>query len=130
MRAKMKICEEHGIAFTFQGSLSGFDALEAPDICGLLSNAYDNAIEACLPQEKAYIHTKVSTTRNYTVVQIVNSVEKKVSLHGNHAATTKGDKKSHGYGIDIMKRIASKYNGSCTMHCDGQEFSVKIVVLT
>lgn len=130
VRAKMKVCEGHGITFTFQGSLSGFDTLEAPDICGLLSNAYDNAIEACLSQENAYIHTKVSTTRNYTVVQIVNSIEKKVSLHGNHAGTTKTDKKSHGYGIDIMKRIAYKYNGNCTLHCDGQEFSVKIVVLT
>lgn len=77
VRAKMKVCEGHGITFTFQGSLSGFDTLEAPDICGLLSNAYDNAIEACLSQENAYIHTKVSTTRNYTVVQIVNSIEKR-----------------------------------------------------
>lgn len=130
VRSKMKVCEEHGIAFTFEGSLAGFDALEAPDICGLLSNAYDNAIEACLPQNNAYIHTKINTTHNYTVVLISNSVEKKVSLHGNHAATTKKDKKAHGYGIDIMKRIAYKYNGSCTLHCDGQEFSLKIVVLT
>lgn len=128
--SKMKICEEHGIAFTFGGSFRNLDALTAPDICGLLSNAYNNAIEACLPQSGAYIHTKVTSTRNYTVIRIVNSVEKKVAIRSNSAATTKKDKKSHGYGIDIMKRTAHKYNGSCTLHCDDHEFEVKIVILT
>lgn len=129
VRSKMKICEEHGIDFTFTGALTGLEHMTAPDICGLFSNAYDNAIEACLPQTGAYIHTTINTTRNYTVVQIVNSVEKKVVIRSNSAATTKKDRKSHGYGIDIMKRIAYKYNGSCSLHCDNGEFTVKITLL-
>lgn len=128
--SKMKVCETHGISFTFEGSLKNLDAMTAPDICGLLSNAYDNAIEACLNQQDAYIHTKVSVTRNYTVIRIVNSVQKQVPIRGNGAVTTKKDKKSHGYGIDIMKRIAHNYNGSCTFRCDDHEFEVKIVLLT
>lgn len=130
VRAKMKICQEQGIDFSFTGSLSGFDALEAPDICSLLSNAYDNAIESCTSQENAYIRTTVHTTPNYTAVQIVNSVPQKVSIRNNRTASTKGDKRAHGYGIDIMRRIADKYHGSCTLHCDKREFRVKIVVLT
>lgn len=129
VRSRMKICEEHGIDFTFTGALTGLEHMTAPDICGLLSNAYDNAIEACLPQTGAYIHTTINTTRNYTVVQIVNSVEKKVAIRSNSASTTKKDRKSHGYGIDIMKRIAYKYNGSCSLHCDNREFTVKITLL-
>lgn len=129
VRSRMKACEEHGIDFAFDGSLAGLEHMTAPDICGLLSNAYDNAIEACLPQTGAYIHTKISTTRNYTVVQIVNSVEKKVAIRSNSAVTTKKDRKSHGYGIDIMKRIAYKYSGSCSLHCDSKEFTVKITLL-
>lgn len=128
--SKMKVCEEHGITFTFEGSLKNLKVMTAPDICGLFANAYDNAIEACLPQSEAYIHTKVSTTRNYTVIQIINSVEKRVTIRSNSAATTKKDKKAHGYGIDIMKGIAHKYNGSCTLRCDDHEFEVKIVLLT
>lgn len=126
----MKICEERGIDFTFTGALSGFDALDAPDICSLLSNAYDNAIEACMSQENAYIRTTVHTTPNHTAIQIVNSVSKKVSIRNNRAASSKRDKAAHGYGIDIMRRIAYKYGGSCTLHCDKREFTVKIVVLT
>ena len=130
VNSKMKICEEHNITFTFEGSLTKIKNVTDPDICGLLSNAYNNAIEACLPQKDAYIHTKVNTSRNYTVIQITNPIEKKVSIRGNRIPTTKGDKKSHGYGIEIMQQIAKKYNGSCSLHSTDTEFEVKIVLLT
>lgn len=129
VRSKLKIAKEHGIDFTFHGSLANLQFMDAPDICGLLANAYDNAIEACLPQENPYICTNVSSTRNYTVIQITNSVTGKISVRGNHISTTKKDKSSHGYGIDIMKRIAHKYNGSCTLSSSDSEFFVKIVLL-
>ncbi|MCM1216911.1 MAG: ATP-binding protein [Lachnospiraceae bacterium] len=126
---KAAVCEEHGIAFTFDGSLANLKDMTAPDICGLLSNAYNNAIEACLPQQNTYIHTKVNSTRNYTVIQITNPVEKKVTVRSNRIPTTKADKKSHGYGIEIMSQIARKYGGSCSLHCSEKEFEVKIVLL-
>lgn len=128
--AKTKTCQKYGIDFTFTGTLSGFSALDAPDICSLLSNAYDNAIEACIRQPNAYIRTTVHTTPNYTAIQIANSVSKKVSVRNNRTASTKKDKTAHGYGIDIMRRIAHKYGGSCTLHCDRQEFTLKLVMLT
>ncbi len=136
--SKRRVCEEAGIAFTFAGTMKNLDALTAPDICGLLANAYDNAIEACREyqaglqsgQPEAYIRTQVSTTRNYTVIEIVNPVLKAVPIRGNRVSTTKKDKKAHGYGIEIMKQIAERYNGSCTVRCDGKEFQTKIVLLT
>lgn len=127
--SKSRICEVNGIAFEFSGTLKNMGVMAAPDICGLLANAYDNAIEACLAQPERYIRTKVSTTRNYTVIEIVNPVQKKVSVRGS-MPTTKKDRKAHGYGIEIMKQIAGRYNGSCTIGCDGKEFRLKIVLLT
>ena len=128
--AKRRACEEYGIDFAFTGTMQNLNAMTAPDICGLLANAYDNAIEACLVQTEGYIRTEVRTTRNYTVIEIVNSVEKKVAVRGNSVATTKKDRKTHGYGIEIMKQIAQRYSGSCTICCNGKEFCVKIVLLT
>lgn len=128
--SKRRLCDSHEIEFDFSGSLENLRMMDAPDICGLLANAYDNAIEACMGQDKAYIRTKVNTTRNYTVIEIVNSTKGKVPVRGNSVATTKKDRKSHGYGIEIMKQIAGRYHGDCSIHCDGKEFAVKIVLLT
>lgn len=128
--SKSRVCEANGIAFDFSGTLKNLGAMTSPDICGLLANAYDNAIEACLPQPESYIRTRVSATRNYTVIEIVNPVEKNVSVRGAAMPTTKKNKKDHGYGIEIMKQIAGRYGGDCTIHCDGKEFRLKIVLLT
>ncbi|MCM1308852.1 MAG: GHKL domain-containing protein, partial [Butyrivibrio sp.] len=127
---KRKLCEERGIEFTFEGMLNGMGNMKESDVCGLLANAYDNAIEACASQSGAYVRTRVNSTRNYTVIEIANPVEKKVSVRKNGVPTSKRDKRAHGYGIEIMKQIARRYKGSCTLSCDDKEFRVKIVLLT
>ncbi|MGN0341188.1 MAG: sensor histidine kinase [Roseburia sp.] len=126
---KMKIATEAGIDFSFQGSFSSLEHLDGPDICGLLANAYDNAIEACSGQENAYIRTSAAATKNYITIEIRNSVSKKVRISDNHVTTTKADKSAHGYGSEIMKRIAGKYHGKCTFSCSDTEFSVTIFLL-
>ncbi len=130
IRSKLKIAQEHGIDFTFSGSLAQLNQMDAPDICGLFANAYDNAIEACLTQKNPYIRTMISTTQNYTVIQIINSIQNKITIRDNRIVTTKKDKQSHGYGIDIMKRITHKYNGKFTLRSSDNELTVKIVLLT
>ena len=131
LRSKMQLASSRNILFEFDGTLEALRNLDAPDICGLLSNAYDNALEACADIPDAYIRTKVSTTPNYTVIQITNPVKQKVPIHNNSATTTKVEEKhTHGYGMDIMKRIACKYRGHCTFECSEEEFTVKIRLLT
>lgn len=129
LRSKMQLALQNHIRFDFTGTLEALGKLEAPDICGLLSNAYDNALEACASIPNAYIHTKVNNTSNYIVIQITNPVLKRIVINNNRMTTTKKEKHSHGYGTDIMKRIAAKYKGSCTFECTDNEFTVKIRLL-
>lgn len=130
IHAKRNIAQQAGINFCFEGTLTGLSALSEPDICGLLANAYDNAIEACLSQENAYIHTKANTTKNHTYIKICNSVPMKKRIHNNQLKTTKEDKRNHGYGLEIMKQIAHKYHGSCDISSTDTEFIVEIMLLT
>ncbi|MCI5621565.1 MAG: GHKL domain-containing protein [Lachnospiraceae bacterium] len=127
---KMKIATEAGIDFSFQGNFSSLEHMDGPDICGLLANAYDNAIEACLGQENAYIRTSAAATKNYITIEIRNSVAKKIRISNNRVTTTKADRNAHGYGLEIMKRIAGKYHGKCAFFCSDTEFSVTIFLLT
>lgn len=130
LRSKMKLAMDHNISFEFNGTLEALKKLEAPDICGLLSNAYDNALDACASIPNAYIRTRVSTTPNYTVIQITNPVLEKVHIRNNRVGTTKKEPHDHGYGMEIMKRIARKYHGECLFECTDTEFEVKIRLLT
>lgn len=130
LASRQKKAEENNIRFTFEGSLSGLAALSEPDICSLLANAYDNAMEACLCQSDAYIYTKANTTKNYTSIEIRNSVPRKLKIHNNRLATTKPDKQNHGYGIEIMKQISQRYHGCCTISSSESEFILDISLHT
>ena len=126
INSKMELALQRNITFDFNGSLEGLRRLDAPDICGLLSNAYDNALEATLPDTGACIRTEVNTTANFLVIRISNPVTAKVPIEGNRLSTTKTERHSHGYGTDIMRRIAAKYKGNCAFECTDTEFTVKI----
>ena len=128
IHSKKKLAEDANITFTFTGNLSGLNAISDPDICGLLANALDNAIEACIPQEHAYIHTKANSTKNHTFIEVRNSIPKRIKIHHNSLKTTKDDKYNHGYGIEIMKQIAHKYHGSCEITSSHTEFIVTIIL--
>lgn len=128
LTTRKKIAEDNSISFTYEGSLSRLDILSAPEICSLLANAYDNAIEACSKQTNAFIHTKANTTNHFTSIEIRNSVNKKPRIHGNRIATTKPDKKNHGYGIAIMEQIVKKYHGQLTISSTKSEFILKIIL--
>lgn len=130
LHTKMNTAQQAGIDFCFDGTLMGLSTLSEPDICGLLANAYDNAIEACQAQENAYIHTKANTTKNHTYIEIRNSISSKKRIRNNQLKTTKDDKKNHGFGLEIMKQIAHKYHGSCEISSTDTEFIVEITLLT
>jgi len=123
---RMEIAMQKGIDFKFNGSLSGISGMPAPDICSLLSNALDNAIEACENVENPYLYVDANSTKYFTSVSVRNPVIVKRHIHGNKISSTKKDKKSHGYGITIMQEIANKYHGKCLISCSQLEFSLRI----
>lgn len=126
LRDKVQHATGQSVEFSFQGSLDPLHFMEAQDICGLLGNAYDNALEACVGQENAYVKTIVNRTKNFITIVICNSVAEKVSIKNNHISTTKKDTVSHGLGIPNMKLIVRKYHGKCTLECTDREFRFKV----
>lgn len=82
--------------------ISGYDLLI------LLSNLFDNAIEASCQAEKKEIRYKVICNEYNFVVRIENTfVEEKF----NDFKTTKSNKNKHGQGLDKIKEIVEKYDG-------------------
>ena len=83
--------------------------IEAIDICVILGNALDNAIEACerIKDVKKYIKISVIYEGDSILFKIENSVpkSKKISLK-----TSKTDKGNHGFGLENIKHALSKYN--------------------
>jgi sensor histidine kinase YesM len=80
------------------------------DLCVLLGNIIDNAIEACEKcLEGKYIEVSTRMNENNIFIEVYNTISmpfKDISFK-----TQKEDKDNHGYGIKSIKEIVSRYDG-------------------
>lgn len=112
----------------FQGALSQ-DSLLPTDLCVILGNTLDNAIEACekLPAE---VEKAISITCNcssgFLFLSICNPVAEKVVVNNNHITTTKENKTLHGFGLYSLNSVVKKYEGEVKLTATDDYFTVDI----
>ncbi|MBQ7714733.1 MAG: GHKL domain-containing protein [Clostridia bacterium] len=93
------------------------------DLCNLLGNMFDNAIQAakdCSSSRK--IMLDINSEHSALNISMLNTVEKPVMIENPKLITTKKDKELHGFGTKIIRELAEKYNGSVDFYdtSDGQ----------
>lgn len=86
-------------------------ALPPEDLCTLLLNMLDNAIEAAAKVDGGWVRIRIKTTGGYLAVLCENSYDGTLQTddHGR-LRSTKPDAASHGFGLQQMQRIASRYD--------------------
>lgn len=97
------------------------------DLCVLLGNAFDNAIEACekiQPQEKI-ISLEMSSVHQALFISISNPL---LSPVADDFPSTKRDAENHGFGLKSIQYIAEKYNGTVNIRTQQQKFDLEIVL--
>lgn len=101
---------------------------EENDVCLVLANAIENAINACseLPEEKRYINISAEYEGNHRLlVSVENPCSYTLRFDENGLpATSDHPQRSdeHGIGLRSVKRIAEKYNGFLQCMLENGEF--------
>ena len=90
---------------------SELDSFGDADICVLLANLLDNAIEASEKVSDPQISIRVADNKNYTCIEIKNKIDGSVIPKNNKLITTKNDKDNHGIGMYSIAQIVDKYDG-------------------
>lgn len=131
LTGKSITCQKHNIELTcvVDGKLLNF--MHVMDICTILGNALDNAIECEIQikeQEKRLIHVEVLSKKEFIVLRFENYFEGKLEFEDNLPTTTKANKEYHGYGIKSIQYTAKKYNGWTTVNKKGNWFELTIVI--
>lgn len=112
LNAKAKTLEENNIPFTVSCSLPERTKMDPMDLCSLLSNLIDNAIEHCIanPNPKNFVRISVkSPSEENFIVRIENYAK----INGkSFPKTTKTNGELHGLGMEIIRAIATKYEGT------------------
>lgn len=90
---------------------SDFDNFNDVDICVLIANLLDNAIEASNNIENPFISLSIRNEKNYLCIMIKNKIEYSVIENNENLKTTKSDKSKHGLGLYSISQIVEKYDG-------------------
>lgn len=106
--------------------------LKDEELCILLTNLLENALEACRampPAQDRFISLGVFSDGEHLHITCENStdVNAVVSTDGT-IHTSKSDAKSHGYGLPAMRRIIEKHYGAMHTSCADGRFTVKITL--
>lgn len=102
---------------------------EENDVCLVLANAIDNAINACaaLPEEKRYINISAAYEDGHRLlIAVENPCSHSLEFDENSLPVTDEHSpehsEEHGIGLRSVKRIAEKYNGFLRCMLENGEF--------
>lgn len=124
---KTERAEKIGAEIQFQGIV--FEDIPAADLCTIMANALDNAIEACEKisgDEPKIISVKCSYIKHIQFIWISNPVAEDVRITNNAVETSKADKNIHGIGLYNIRRTVAKYEGEFEISCKDKLFVMDI----
>lgn len=129
---KNAYCIKHGITLTCIANGRLLDQIDTMDLCSLLGNSLDNAIEAVSQianPEKRLIDLRITQKGNLVVYNIRNYTEAQPKLeNGALPESTKQDtSRPHGYGLRSIEQIAKRYNATMNLSVKNNWFSLTVM---
>lgn len=129
---KNAYCIAHQIDFTCIADGKLLNKIDTMDLCSLVGNALDNAIESAekiSDTKKRLIKLRLTQKAGFIVFTVDNYTEAQIELTAEKLPkTTKKDALSHGYGLKSIQRIAAKYAGTMTIKNNNHWFSLRILL--
>ena len=128
LKAKYREAYAAGIDIEMVHSDLSGSVLGDEDMVVLLSNLFDNAIEAASKcKEDKFIRVEIKAESGHMNVIMENSYCESVMIKGDHFDTTKKeDTENHGYGLSNIKDIVRKYGGGYDITYDKNVFRISI----
>ena len=118
-----------GIEFAADINILADIKVQPEDLSICLGNLLDNAIEATkeLTEEKR-IDLQICVDGNNLFIDVRNKYQNHRQKENGRYLTSKKNDKQHGYGLEIVKQIVSKYEGDLHIKDKNQKFEVEVVL--
>ena len=100
LNSKISLAQKNGIAIDYQAKCPETLAVSDIDLCALIGNLLDNAVESCekLTAEKPFIRLYMSNATNETVRK----------MDSEYISQKRGN---HGHGLKRINLVVEKYGG-------------------
>lgn len=129
LNAKLAIAEKGQIRIHCDASIPPQLHVSDLDLCVILGNLLDNAIESCRkiknPDER-FIRVYIGILKKQLYISITNATSETVKQRTHHYFTTKrGD---HGHGLKRVDQVVKKYDGYLNRQNEPGVFATEIIL--
>ncbi len=114
LRYYFGLAKERGIEIEFEFSLPDNLPLTDVELCTVLGNLLENAVEACHRQKEGehFLYLTSKATKYMLFILIENSFDGAVKKQDDKLLSNKSESKRFGVGIESTQRILEKYGGT------------------
>ena len=100
------------------------------DLCVIIGNLLDNAVEACLKQKKddtPFIRVFIGILKGQLYISVMNSSTGEIKKSGKTYLSTK-EGTGHGFGLMRVDRIVEKYSGYMNRQNEEGAFATEVML--
>lgn len=131
---KYNIAQKIGIDFKKELSLTADISIAPADICAILGNSLDNAIEACKRMKNVTMKREIILSmicrESHLIIVVSNTIDQIPEKEGKYFRSSKPSPELHGLGMHSIERTVKKYSGNMVVKCDQGQFKLEIVMPT
>ena len=127
---KKKTADDTGIAMQIQVEFPRRTNIRSADLCTILGNLLDNALEAAAkvtPQEERFIRLTIRRINQMLVIKVENCFAAPLKKKGGELQTTK-EGGLHGWGLKSARAAAERYDGTVQTSCEGEIFRAVVLL--
>lgn len=128
LNSKLTLAEQKKIRVNCKAILPEALSVEDVDLCVLLGNLLDNALEACdrIPEERRFLRVYMVVNRSQLYISIQNSAREDLNFdERNYISRKRGN---HGLGMKRVKALADKYEGYLTLANEPGIFAAELTL--
>lgn len=121
---------KNNVKFNVSGKLPKVCYINLFDLCTIISNLLDNALEALeyINENDRYIEITFRYDDLMIYCNIINPYNGELNIYKNKI-TSKKNTKNHGYGLNNVRKSVNLYNGSMEIKTDNMIFEVLIALV-
>lgn len=128
LNSKLTLAEQKKIRVNCKAVLPETLSVEDVDMCVLLGNLLDNALEACdkIPPEQRFLRVYMVVNRSQLYISIQNSAREDLNFsERNYISQKRGN---HGLGMKRVKALTDKYEGYLTLANEPGIFAAELTL--
>ncbi|MDE7199642.1 MAG: GHKL domain-containing protein [Lachnospiraceae bacterium] len=102
--------------------------MDLADLCVLLGNLLDNAVEAAVKSAGKQVRINVKEEFACLFIRVSNTYSRENSDVKNFVSRKEGVRLRHGYGIQNIREIVRRYGGEFVTRDEGEWFYAEVII--